>query len=57
MIQEKFISKEEAIERAKQLAKTEKYISVILSNGYYYVENETQIIRIWEKLIWRFPND
>ena len=56
IIQEKFATKEEAITRAKELAKTEKYVSVIASKDEYYVENEISMIRSWEQLVAKFEN-
>ena len=54
---EKYNNKAEAMYRAKELAKTESYVVVIQSRADYYVETETNMIRSWEKVIYRHAKD
>ena len=48
--------KGEALKEAKDLAKTNSYVVVILSGGKYYIEVEATIIRSWESVIAEFEN-
>ena len=50
-IQEHYISRKAALLRAKVLSKDNDYIAVIQSNDGYWIENETPIIRTFEKVI------
>ena len=50
---EKFRTKEDAISTAKEWAKTESYVAIIESRGEFFVENEANMIRNWERIVWR----
>ena len=56
MTPEKFTSEEEAVKRARVLAKLHSYVCVIDSGGKFYVENESAMVRIWERVVVRFEN-
>ena len=51
-IQESYRTKAEAMQRAKELEKEYDYVSVILSDGYFFVETESHMVRSWETLVY-----
>lgn len=51
MKQQKCKTEQEAIKLGEEWAKTEDYVSVIASKDGFYVENECNMIRNWERQV------
>ena len=46
-------TEEEAMKLAKEWAKTEEFVTVIESGDGFFVETQSNMIRSWERLVWR----
>lgn len=53
-IQEKYADRPTAVKRASELAITEDFVQLIKSGDKYYIENNPNMIRVWEEVILTF---